>query len=83
MAVTLTGPAELLMIFTSDGEVTLLSAPTTSGMLVGTVTLKVEAAAVRVTGVLPVPGDEIVPLLAALYSAIFSSRQDLQIGLLL
>ena len=48
------------MIFTSDGEVTLLSAPTTSGMLVGTVTLKVEAAAVRVTGVLPVPGDEIV-----------------------
>ena len=48
------------MIFTSDGEVTLLSAPTTSGMLVGTITLKVEAAAVRVTGVLPVPGDEIV-----------------------
>ena len=48
------------MIFTSDGEVTLLSAPTTSGMLVGTVTVKVEAAAVRVMGVLPVPGDEIV-----------------------
>lgn len=67
------------MIFTPDGEVTLLLAPTTSGMLVGTVTLKVEAAAVRVTGVLPVPGDEIVSLLAALYSAMIFSRHDWQI----
>ena len=75
--VTFTVPALLLVILTADaaGQVTDASALTVMAMLVGTVTLKADASAVRATGVVPVP--PAVVIFAAMTGAvIFNIMQN-------